>query len=177
MKYIKTYNNINENKGNEDLSFEDFKEIMYDLYDILGDDDYKFYNHGQEKRKMGILSKSRYLPIYECQIQLPKIKEVLIDEDTYYYLTEFEEHFKNVEDYKKSDIDIDKKIEELKKGIEYLNKKILINEEKIKPFFKTFEEVILPRLISFKNFENCRLVFSYYTDNEYHTGDVNIILN
>lgn len=148
MIYLKKFNEV----SNNDLDFDTFKEIMYEVTDEYGG---KFNDYSDDEDE----------PFYDCEIGIMVSDKYYINDDAPYLnydfldLPEFEDP-QPIEGINLS-TQVDehnRKLLELKSDID----SIIENNNKIKKFFLSIKEHILPRLKNYTNFHDC--YFGWETD-------------
>jgi hypothetical protein len=166
VKYLKKYYRTNEDKLDLDLSFDDFKDLMYDVVDNFK---YTFEHSINDKEEF-----------YDCYIYLPSLFEPIGPKSyVYQYLNIVlgdQSEIGNIEEYNKLDIEnnIEKEIEGIKNYILFLNKRLDINENKIKPIFENLRNNIIPRFFYFNNCKSCSIGVNYYEDEGMDMGEIRI---
>jgi hypothetical protein len=153
MKYLKEYTKINENESGENLSFDEFKEIMFYITDDF-EHEFKHIKNNNED-------------YYDCWIFLTNLVYRDINDYQYEFLkigpTQYPTSIRSIEDYKRLNMDLmlEKELEILNEKLDYINKRIYINE-KLKPFLELIEKNILPKFMNYKNFLKATIGGEYY---------------
>ncbi len=151
MIYLKKFNESSDN----DLDFDTFKDIMYELTDEYNG---QFADYSSEEDE----------PFFDCWFNIPVNDKYYITDDAPYLNYDFLDlpHFDEPEPIESIGIstqidDHNHKLLTLKNDID----SIIENNNKLKIMFTSIEEHILPRFRKFNNFKDC--YFGWETDGRF----------
>lgn len=158
--YLKKFNEAYE----DELSFDIFKEIMYELSDSY---ECRFHDYSNEEND----------PFYDCELVLPKPIDVQFPQED--NLNEYLPPYDGPEEIdsdtlRELNVQIDEENHQLKDLEGKINLMIERNN-KIKEIISTLETDIIPRLQSFSNCQSVTIGYdsAYYT-RESHEGIIRI---
>lgn len=153
--YLRKFNE----SSNQDLDFQTFKEIMFEITD---DYNAEFNDYSESESDDEYADK-----FYDCVIQIPNFEEYAISDDQPLLNLDYLDYrhdglppFDDMDsiDFKKVYNSIDDQLGELEKLKNNLDS-IINRNRKLKNCFETIKNYIIPRFESFRNFDKCLFGF------------------
>lgn len=136
--YLRKFNE----SSNQDLDFETFKEIMFEITDNFDAEVIDWSDNVEDEKFYECVVNTPFLKEYE----LPNINDISLPSHDWPEKIDLKGIYKEIEDR-----------EEVLERLKSIVDTILNNNSKVRDFFKIIEEYIIPRFETFENYSSCSI--------------------